>query len=229
MDDVIPKEKLTAYERWELAAFDETQQKQATTAPSEAKPAAATTQAAPAPVAASDTEALAAATEEARSRGFAEGHEAGYAEGMKAARANAERMARLADAYDAALKQTEAGLAQDILDLSLAVARQIIRTNLAVRPEILLAVISEAMAMVPAHHGHPTLVLHPSDAAMLHEALGQQIAHTGWRVVEDGALQRGDLRVESTNAELDATLQSRWTAVVETIGTRVDWIGEGDS
>ena len=228
MDDVIPKEKLTAYERWELAAFDETRPK-ATPATPTAPAAKAATPAAPVSTAPADAATIAAATEEARSRGFAEGREAGYAEGMKAARANAERMARLADAYDAALRQTEEGLAQDILDLSLTVARQIVRTNLAVRPELLLAVISEAMAMVPSHHGHPSLVLHPSDAAMLHEALGQQIAHTGWRVVEDAALQRGDLRVESTNAELDATLKSRWAAVADAIGTRVDWIGEGDS
>lgn len=228
MDDVIPKEKLTAYERWELAAFDEARPAQAApTVPATAgqKPAAAT----PATTAPDAAAALKAAGDEARSKGFAEGREAGYAEGMKAARATAERMTRLAEAFDLALKQSESVLAQDILDLSLAVARQIVRTNLALRPELLLAVISEAMAMVPSHHGHPTLVLHPSDAAMLHEALGQQLAHTGWRVVEDGALQRGDLRVESTNSELDATLKARWAAVVDAIGTRVDWLGDGET
>jgi flagellar assembly protein FliH len=227
MDDVIPKEKLTAYERWELAAFDEAHKAGPAPTP---LPTAAGKAPSPPPAATPDqAAALRTVTDEARSKGFAEGREAGYAEGMKAARAMAERMTRLAEAFDAALRQSETALAQDVLDLSLAVARQIVRTNLAVRPELLLAVISEAMAMVPSHHGHPTLVLHPADAAMLHEALGQQMAHTGWRVVEDGALQRGDLRVESTNSELDATLKARWAAVVDAIGTRVDWIGDGDA
>lgn len=224
MDDVIPKEKLTAYERWELAAFDETAKKPASaSAPS--PPGASPTAAAPR----IDPQTLEDALAEARSRGFNEGREAGYADGMKTARATAERMVRLADAFDAAVKQSEGRLAEDVLELALLVARQVIRTNFAVRPELLLAVISEAMALIPSHHGHPTLVLHPSDAAMLHEALGQQLAHTGWRVTEDAALERGDLRVETTNSELDATLHTRWNAVVEAIGTRVDWLTSGEA
>lgn len=211
MDDVIPKEKLTAYERWELAAFDEARQ---------AVPPRAPNAAAPGPAAAVPQDAMDAARKAAQ----AEGYSAGYVEGMKAARAAADHMVRLAAAHETALREVEARMAADVLDLALLVARQVIRTSLAVRPELLLGVVSEALAMVPSHHGHPTLVLHPADAAMLHEALGQQIAHTGWRLVEDAALQRGDCRVEAANSELDATLQARWTAVVETIGTRVDWL-----
>lgn len=215
MDDVIPKEKLTAYQRWELAAFDEARQ----AAPPPPAPGG-TAAPAPAPAAAVPQEAIDAA----RKAAHAEGHAAGYAEGMRAARAAADGMVRLAATYEAALREVEARMAADVLDLALLVARQVIRTGLAVRPELLLGVVSEALAMVPSHHGHPTLLLHPADAAILHEALGQQIAHTGWRIVEDAALQRGDCRVESANSELDGTLQARWTAVVETIGTRVDWL-----
>jgi flagellar assembly protein FliH len=219
MDEVIPKEKLTAYERWELAAFDEARQPAATADAVNANPAM------PGAAPAAEPQALLQqALEEARGKGYAAGREAGYAEGMKAARAAAERITRLADAFDQTIRQAEAKLAGEVLDLSLAVARQVVRTSLALRPELLLAAISEAMAMVPSHHGHPTLILHPSDAAMLHEALGQQLAHTGWRIVEDGSLSRGDLRVESTNSEIDATLRARWAAVVETIGARVDWL-----
>lgn len=216
MDDVIPKEKLTAYERWELAAFDEARQAAPPRAASAAVPD-------PGPAAVPPD-----AMDAARKAAHAEGYSAGYAEGMKAARATADRMSRLAASHEAALSEVEARMAADVLDLALLVARQVIRASLAVRPELLLGVVSEALAMVPSHHGHPTLVLHPADAAMLHEALGQQIAHTGWRLVEDAALQRGDCRVEAANSELDATLQARWTAVVETIGTRVDWLSTDD-
>ena len=67
MDDVIPKEKLTAYERWELAAFDETRQKPeaptpATASPPEA-PATASPPEAPASAAATGAETLTSASE----------------------------------------------------------------------------------------------------------------------------------------------------------------------
>jgi flagellar assembly protein FliH len=231
--EYIPKEKLTAYERWELAAFDEAERLAQTMRAAEAaaEQAAAAPEPEPPPAPAISEEELAAiraaAAEEGRQAGFAEGLQRGFAEGLARGEAAAgEERARIrqtAEGFSAALLDREAAVAEDTLRLALDIARQVIRGSLNARPELILPVVREAMEALTSQHGHPTLVLNPEDAALVRPQLDDQLAHTGWRIVEDPTLSRGGCRVESAGAEIDATLQERWRRVVETLGQDPRW------
>lgn len=233
-ENYIPKEKLTAYERYELAAFD---------APPEPPPATVESHELPdsqLPVTPLPTaEELEHIHEEARqaghnagyaegreqgySQGYTEGHAAGRDEGLAEVRAQAARLAALAEQLDGAARHLDQTVADDVLALALEVARQVIRQALRVKPELLLAVVREALVALP-HAERPLLYLHPDDATLVREHLGEQIQHAGWRVVEDMSVPPGGCRVEAGSSEVDGTLASRWKRTLDAIGLHQDWL-----
>jgi flagellar assembly protein FliH len=202
---VIPREKLSAYQRWELNSFDG---------------GAAT--------------AAASAVEAARTdpRAQREGYAVGYREGMAAAkaeitRAHAAQTARLTELISGLTRevaQLDSQIADNVLDLVVIIARRMIGEALSVRPELVLDVVREALrllglARTPAH-----LVLHPDDAQLVREHLGDQCAAGGWTITEDTTVQRGGCRLDSAGGELDATLPARWQRAMAALGRPGDWL-----
>lgn len=236
MSGFIPKEKLTAYERWELASFDEPEPAPEPAPDPEPDPAEAPSD--PIPEIALPTaeeierihnEAWQAGHDAGREAGYEAGYqagqEAGYAEGMREATTHATRIAGLMDSLDAALAGIDQALAEQVLALALETASQVLRHSLRVRPELILPAVREALAALPPHvHGHPALYLHPDDATSVREALGEQLAHGGWRILEDPALTPGGCRIEAGASEVDASLESRWRRALEAIGVTPDWL-----
>ncbi len=249
MSNWIPKEKLTAYQRWEVAAFDEQANEAKAPPPAapppEAPPADGTLHQDPA---GADLQTAEAAVEAADSGGtqepaepplvlptaadiermhhdaHAEGYAAGYQEGSAAAQASAEAMATLMDNLQQAMSGIDQGVADQLLTLAMEVANQVLRQSLSVQPELLLAVVKEAVSTLHPHHGQPLLFVHPDDATLVRDHLGEQMPHINWRIVEDSTLTRGGCRIEVGASEVDATLETRWRRVVEGIGISEEWL-----
>ena len=219
MSGFIPKEQLTAYQRWELAAFDEAQA--APDSPQgdklEATPAADAIQL----PTAEDIERI---HNEAHEAGYEAGRAAGYEEGLALAKQEAEHIAALGENLRQSLGALDQEVAEELLAVAVEIASQVLRQSLKVSPELLLPVVREAVAAMPLHHGHPALFLNPADAAMIRQHLGEQLAHNGWRIIEDGSVEAGGCRVEPGASEVDATLATRWKRVLEAIGTSAEWL-----
>jgi len=249
MSNWIPKEKLTAYQRWEVAAFDE-QASEADAPARKAQPPAtppddpSSHQETPAddpPPAAAAAEVddsgnthdpaepplvlpTAEDIERMHQEAHADGYANGYQEGIAAAQASADAMATLLDNLQQALTGIDQGVADQLLTLAIEVANQVMRQSLRLQPDLLLAVVKEAVSTLYPHHGQPLLFVHPDDAALVRDHLGDQLPHINWRIVEDGALTPGGCRVEVGASEVDATLETRWRRVVEGIGISEDWL-----
>ena len=99
-----------------------------------------------------------------------------------------------------------------------------LRQSLRVKPELLLPVVREAVATLHPHSGHPALFAHPDDAALIRTQLGEQLAHNNWRIIDDATLSTGGCRVEVGASEVDATLETRWRRVIESIGISQEWL-----
>lgn len=250
MSNWIPKEKLTAYQRWEVAAFDEQASDadapaRSKTRPPETPPADSApcqeppaddpplTEAAPEVEDSGSTQApaeppvvlpTAEDIERMHHEAHADGYANGYQEGIAAAQASVDAMATLLDNLQQAMTGIDQGVADQLLTLAIEVANQVLRQSLRLQPELLLAVVKEAVSTLHPHHGKPLLFVHPDDAALVREHLGDQLPHINWQIVEDGALTPGGCRVEVGASEVDATLETRWRRVVEGIGISEDWL-----
>ena len=227
-DRLIPKEKLTAYQRWEVAAFAAEQR--AARLPPERPPLEPPPPPAPAIEAeppppeptvvlptAEDVERI---EEAARAAGYA----AGYAAGSTAAKDAATALAALMDSLRQALAEIDQNVADQLLTLAIEIANQVLRQSLRVRPELLLPVVREAVSTLHGHHGQPLLFVNPQDATLVRSHLGERLAHASWRIIEDSAVSAGGCRVELGAGEVDATLETRWRRVIEAIGVSQEWL-----
>lgn len=209
---------LTAWERWELASFD-SPQSHATA------PGASTDETTQSDIAAAqgEIERLRQQAQEAgRTAGYSAGYSAGYAEGQIKARTEATRFAGMAAQLEAALNEFDQQVSDDVLALALEVARQVVRQSLAVKPELLLETLRQALAQMP--HPHTTISVNPEDASLLRSYLGDQLAHAGHRLHEDPRIQRGGCIVEAGGSQIDATVATRWKRIVESLGCTTEWL-----
>lgn len=237
MSRVIPKEQLVGYQRWQVGSFDKpTTQSEAPpqrppSAPSATDTAETTEQNSetvvtiPFPTA-DDLERI---NDEARS----EGYQRGYEEGLAAAQAEfsartteqLNQLSAIIGNLHVSLAHLDQHIADQLLDLSLEIASQVLRSSLKVNRDLLLPTIREALGELPLHHGNITLHLHPADAEALSANLNEQLAHTGARVVPDSNVTEGGCVVRAGNSEIDASIEVRWRRVLEAIGLNAkEWL-----
>lgn len=207
--------RLTAWERWELAEFDTpAQQRKPAAAPAPAKPEGPAAEPAVKLPTAEDVERI---YQQARD----DGTKAGYKEGQAKAKDEATRLGRAAVKLEAALQELDDGVADELLALSLELARLVVRGEITARPETVLAVIHEALGQLP--HQHAAIYLHPDDASLVRSYAGEQLAHAGHRIHEDAKLGRGDCVLDAGGSHLDAALPTRWRRVLENLGVEDAW------
>jgi flagellar assembly protein FliH len=205
---VIPREKLAGVQRWELGRFD-TPSAQLRHAENSAEPA---------PQIHLPT---AAELEEIHQEAQRAGYAAGYEEGTARARMEALRLNTLAENLERALQSIDQTVADALLSLALELARQMVRKALAVKPEVMLEVVRDSLQQL--FHAHATLYLHPEDAALVRAHLGDTLNHAGHRIFEDEQITRGGCRIETSASQIDATVETRWRRVLESLGRSGRW------
>lgn len=155
-------------------------------------------------------------------RAYERGREEGYAAGQQAAaqvRAqHAREVGRVLDALRARFGELEAGGAQDVLQLALTIARQVLRREVEVDPQAVLPVLREAVAAVIDQQAHPRVHLHPDDLAHLAADLDADGLFKGCRFIPDAGVRRGGCRVETAASDIDAMLETRWARVLAAVG-----------
>ncbi len=199
MADPTQKEKLTAYQRWELNDFDQ----------------GASHQGVPLPTADQ--------IQHIQQQAYQEGFAAGMKDGRAESHAEAQRMHTMMLALHHAMSRFEESMAQEIMDLALDIARQMVRTALEADPVLILAVVREAIESLPQTYQHPSMVLNPKDAQLVREMLAQDYPGEIWRIVEDPQMEHGGCRIDTGTTEIDAHMESRWQRIVSALGSDVAW------
>ncbi len=165
------------------------------------------------------TDEVAAVFDQARRDGYAEGRAAGQA----AVVAEASRLAGLVEALDTDLRRIDQAVGVEVLELALELARQMVRQALVIRPELVLPLVRDALALLPLSEG-ARLALHPDDAQLVRQHLAEPIAHGHWRIDEDHHLERGECRVETATNLVDGQFATRWETLGAALGQRRDWL-----
>jgi len=207
MSDIVSKDEdtLTAWQRWELPAFE----------------SGRSTVRANLPTALELEQMQAQARDEASQAGYAEGQQRGYADGLQQAAQENQHLVELANILT---QKIDDMVVQELTGLALDVARQVIQQALKVQPELLQSAVREAIGTLPVFNQSAHVILNPEDATMLRERMGDQLAHTGWKILEDVRMARGDARLETANSQVDVTLAARWERVVAAMGKDSPWL-----
>ncbi len=169
-------------------------------------------------------EGLEAGHTEGYEAGHAEGREAGYSKGYEEAVAKAEPLVPLFSSFASAVEEFRQEISTDVVALALDVAKQMLREALLAKPKLLIPVIKSAMDGLPQGAELPQIHLHPLDAALVQDLLKAELAQGAWKIVEDQRIERGGCRIESTTAEIDATMPSRWQRIAAALGQNHTWL-----
>ena len=199
-------------------------------AQAEAAARAAAQAAQPAP----DVEAM---VEAARQSGYQDGYRNGLAALESYKQAQAEQMAHymneqvgaLVESMQQRLDALEQQLAGRVAGVSLELARQVVRSELIDRPELVVDVAEQALSALLSSARQIVLRLHPEDHALVHGQLDELLQSRGARLVADTSITRGGWLVDSDIALVDATVESRWERAAGAMGHQAPWQGGHES
>lgn len=211
--DNIPKEKMTAYQRWEMASFDEeTPSEREVREQKQADENARTIQ---------------SILQQVRQEAYAEGLKAGYADGMQQAEVQLgqerTQLMQLASSFSEALAMQDPQLAESMLTLALDLAKAMIKTELKVNPQAVIPVVLDAMHYLSQVKQPARLLLNHEDAALVRQQLGEELKQQGWQVIEDAGIERGGCLVETADNQIDASNAVRWKRITQGLSRYDDW------
>jgi flagellar assembly protein FliH len=206
----IPREELKGYAAWRPGSFGDL-------------PGAKAAARAP------DPQAAAAAARQA-------GYQDGYRDGLVAldafkqsfASQMAAQLGQLVASFDAEFAGLESSIADTVAHAATALARQVVRSELATRPELVAAVAAQAVEAVLLSAQHIRVHVNPQDQALVASGAAEVLAARGARLVADDAVARGGCVVESDLGRIDAGIEARWAQAAEALGQPLPYIVTGD-
>jgi len=151
-------------------------------------------------------------------------HEEGLRAGLAEARETNERLASLLAGVSESVARMEREMAKTIVKVAVDLARQVVRESIAVRPEILVPLVSDALAGIARTVDPGALHVNPADLPLVEERMGDALAHAGWRPFADEQIARGGCRLEFAGGHVDATIETRWSRVMAQLERDDAWL-----
>lgn len=247
MSKIIPGDNLTAYQRWELPIVDDQTEQEAEppTIPGQvdlSQPPLRPLRRATLPTldeieqiqTSAHEEGFAAGYQEGRQEGreqgykkgqqegHAEGYQSGYGEGLTAARdellSRAQYLDQILEYLRQPLERLDSTVEEELARLATEIARQLVRRELRTSPGEIVAVVREAVALLPIGNPELELHLHPEDAQLIRDALSMgQDGEPMWKMLEDPSISRGGCVVHTELSRIDATIEKRLGAVIASV------------
>lgn len=160
-----------------------------------------------------------------------QGYQDGYRDGLVALDSFKESFAsqvssqvtQVLASLDRELGQLEQQLAAGVARVATELARQVVRSELGLRPALVVQVAQEAIDAVLMSARHITVQVHPDDHALIAQGCAEALAARGARLLAQAAVPRGGCRVESDAGVIDARVATRWAQATQALGTGVAW------
>ena len=155
--------------------------------------------------------------QDAYEQGFSKGYQEGLEQAQNEINQHIHHLQSLVTTLAKPLADLDKQVVDELVDLAMAVARQIIRRELKTSPGEIVAVIKEALSLLPVTATDVRLELHPEDAALVRNALLGSDVQAPWQIIEDPVLSRGGCRVSTSTSRIDATVENRINAAIAAV------------
>jgi flagellar assembly protein FliH len=158
------------------------------------------------------------ALEAAYQRGLSEGFAAGTEHITRESGSMANRVDSLLTAMQSQYENFDKDVADAVLGLAFSLARQVIRSELELRPELVATSVKDALHSLALRATFPGLYVNPDDLNLIKSALGEELSVRGCRLIPDSSISRGGCRLESDTSTVDSTIESRWERALSNMG-----------
>ncbi len=160
---------------------------------------------------------LEAIQKQAYDEGFAQGHKEGLDAGQAQIQMRVQRLDQMMATFATPFAELDQRVEQELVTLAMAVARQLVRREIKTDPGQIVAVVREALSVLPIASQNVRLHLHPEDAALVRAALSLTEGEHAWRIIEDGLQNRGGCQLVTDTSRIDAGVETRLAAIIATV------------
>lgn len=167
-----------------------------------------------------DRNLISRAKEEANSIREAAAKE-GYEEGINAAKQDIDNLRESMEDFFNAKQDVYDEIAPDILEISLDIAKKIIKKEMKESPEILLDNIKDILKGLSKEESKIVLKVNPAQAAMLKQEMPEAVSMAGLEakviIVPDENTMEGGCMVTTDNGVIDATIETQLAIISEAL------------
>ena len=167
-----------------------------------------------------DRNLISRAREEANSIREAASKE-GYQAGLEMAQADIELLKDSLNTFYGAKQEVYNAIAPDILDISLDIAKKIIKKEITENPEVILENIKTILKGLSKEETKIMLKVNPAQVALLQQKVPEEVALAGLEakvvVIPDENIMEGGCLVTTTNGVIDATIETQTEIISEAL------------
>ena len=136
---------------------------------------------------------------------------------------SAKQFGELLDSAREQLAQSQEVIAQGVLELACALARQVLRHELSVNPNVLQPVVREGLGMLTDDNKAAVLRLNPIDLDVLQETMDMEFTNLALTWIPDASIEQGGCVISAGAAVIDGALPTRWRRAIAKLGLEVLW------
>ena len=159
------------------------------------------------------------------------GYQDGYRDGMAALEAFKQSFAQQISAqvgqvvkgFDAEMQALEGDMAASLARIAVELARQVVRSELVQRPELIARVAHDAVEALQLSARHVRVRVHPDDFPLVQEGAGRELLAREAQLIPDAEVARGGVKVDADLASVDATIATRWQQAASSLGQQSIW------
>lgn len=167
-----------------------------------------------------DRNLISRAREEANSIREAAAKE-GYQEGLQSAQEDLLSLKESMEVFFSAKQEVYESIAPDVLEISLDIAKKIIKKEMSERPEILLENIKDILNGLSKEESKITLKVNPSQVSILKQNMPEVLNTAGLEakiiIVPDENTMEGGCMITTTNGVIDATIETQISIISEAL------------
>jgi flagellar assembly protein FliH len=153
-------------------------------------------------------------------RGMKSGHEAGMNMANEKLAVEQADLKNLMNGFSNTAKEKSKVLCEDVLALSLDIAKAMLKEHLKINSEAILPILRQATSSLIDSEGPLQLKLNPEDVHIVQKYLQAEL--TNWQIEEDVGIERGACIIETSGNTVDATHENRWRLICDALGQNHD-------
>ena len=154
---------------------------------------------------------LALARENAKTEGYQQGLTEGQAEAKRILAEQSQQLQMAMAALREPKQWIDTELERELFSMTLSLARQLLRHELSVRPELIERLVHQAIEALPVNSGDLSIYLNPADVDVLRNLATErgEAIDSSWQLLEDPAISRGGCRISNDYSRIDEELETR--------------------
>lgn len=160
------------------------------------------------------------AFKQAYDEGYKKGFKAGVDDGNKSMQPKMDAVIGVLNNLSRPMDSLNIEVEQQLVQLAVLLTKQLVRREIKQDPGQIVAVVRDAVSLLPISSNHLQIRVHPQDHLVLLDVFKSLTEADQWQFVEDITLQRGDCIVNTEFSSIDATVETRLTAMlIEMLGS----------